>query len=264
MTITTAFNGMTSANDPSAPNLEHEHHEEAIRTRLQEKRSHSYLGDAVLGGIDGCVTTFAVVSGAVGGGFSSLVILVLGFANLIADGFSMAVSNYQNIKSEREQLDRARQMEAKHIRHVPDGEREEVRQIFAQKGFEGDVLDNIVAVITSDERLWIDTMLTEELGLRIESPHPLHAAMATFGAFLVVGLVPLLPFVLPIASDDAFPASIAGAAVAFFAVGWGKGLVLGHRAIRSGLETLLTGGAAAFLAYGIGAWLRIVFGTGVG
>src|SRR3712207_3725854 len=72
--------------------LEAEHRPEAVRRRLSERRGPGYLGDAVLGGIDGCVTTFAVVAGAVGADFSGLVVVVLGFANLLADGFSMAVS----------------------------------------------------------------------------------------------------------------------------------------------------------------------------
>src|SRR3712207_1854807 len=72
--------------------LEAEHRPEAVRQRLSVRRGPGYLGDAVLGGIDGCVTTFAVVAGAVGADFSGLVVVVLGFANLLADGFSMAVS----------------------------------------------------------------------------------------------------------------------------------------------------------------------------
>src|SRR3712207_5732700 len=74
--------------------LEAKHRPKVVQRRLAERRRPSYLGDAILGGIDGCVTTFAVVSGAVGAGFSSVVIIVLGVANLLADGFSMAVSNY--------------------------------------------------------------------------------------------------------------------------------------------------------------------------
>ena len=73
--------------------LQAEHHPHAIRTRVGSQQNHSYLGDAVLGGVDGCVTTFAVVAGAAGAGFPSLVIVVLGVANLLADGLSMAVSN---------------------------------------------------------------------------------------------------------------------------------------------------------------------------
>ena len=97
-------------------------------------------------------------------------VIVLGFANLLADGLSMAVSNYQGTKSQREQVEQARRKEEHHIEQIPEGEREEVRQIFARKGFEGGVLEKIVEVITQDRQLWIRTMLTEELVQHGESP----------------------------------------------------------------------------------------------
>lgn len=81
--------------------LKEQHQPEAIKRRLEEGNTQSYLADSVLGGIDGCVTTFAVVAGAVGGELSGVVIIVLGFSNLLADGFSMAASNYLGTKSER-------------------------------------------------------------------------------------------------------------------------------------------------------------------
>ena len=249
--------------DRRRTSLEADHSPEAVRRRLSERRGQGYVGDAVLGGIDGCVTTFAVVAGAVGGGFPGIVVVVLGFANLLADGFSMAVSNYQGTKSQIEAVEQARLSEERQVSEIPEGEREEVRQIFAQKGFSGETLEKVVAVITNDPRLWVDTMLTEELGLDITGPDPTRAALATFAAFLVVGLVPLLPFVVPgLAPDTRFLASAVGAAIAFFGVGAAKGIVLGRSALRAGLETLLTGGAAACLAYLVGAWLRATFGAG--
>jgi vacuolar iron transporter family protein len=246
---------------PNDGRLDAEHQPRAIRKRLAARRSHSYLGDAVLGGIDGCVTTFAVVAGSVGAGFPGLVVIVLGFANLLADGFSMAVSNYLGTKSEREQLEKARREEEAHILQIPEGEREEIRQIFARKGFEGDTLERIVEVITQDRQLWVNTMLTEELGLPLEGASPLRAGMATFGAFLLVGLIPLLPFLIPqLTLDQRFIASSVATAVAFFGIGMAKGAVVGRSSFRSGLETLLTGGGAAVLAYVIAAWLSRVYG----
>lgn len=240
-----------------------EHRPDAVRARLDAQRRHSYVGDAVLGGIDGCVTTFAVVAGAVGAGFSSVVIVVLGFANLLADGFSMAVSNYQSAKSQREQLEEARRTEARQIERIPEGEREEVRQIFARKGFAGKTLEKIVSVITADRELWIETMLTEELGLQLEGPRPIRAALTTFAAFLLVGLLPLLPFLMSgLSPATTFAASAAATALAFFGVGLAKGAVLGRSALRSGVETLLMGGGAALLAYVVGYWLQQAFGAG--
>lgn len=237
--------------------LRAEHRPQAIQARLQEANRPSYLGDAVLGGIDGCVTTFAVVAGTVGGGLPGAVAVILGFANLLADGFSMAVGNYHNAKSQRQLVDKARRSEEKHIDLVPEGEREEIRQIYMAKGFSGELLEEAVATITSDRKLWVDTMLVEELGLRLETPHPVRAALVTFGAFLLVGLVPLLAFLAPGLSDtQTFAASAGMTAAAFFLVGSLKGRVLEQSMWRGGLETLLTGGAAALLAYGVGAWLR--------
>ena len=242
---------------PSFRNLKEEHDPEAIRRRINEPPSQSHLGDAVLGGIDGCVTTFAVVAGAVGGGLQDVVILVLGFANLFADGFSMAASNYLSVKSRREEVEKAGREERAHIAQVPHGERDEIRHIFAKKGFEGDLLNQVVDVITRDEEVWVHTMLTEEHGLQVIGRHPLRAGLATFAAFLVVGLMPLVPFLIPVAARTKFIASIA-----ITAVGILKGLVLRRPAIRAGLETLLIGGLAAALAYFTGHMLRQVYGSG--
>jgi vacuolar iron transporter family protein len=242
--------------------LRAEHHPEEIRRRLDGKSGHGYLGDAVFGAIDGCVTTFAVVAGAMGANLSHNVIIILGFANLVADGFSMAVSNYIGTKSERERVEQAREAEQRHIAHFPEGEREEVRQIFARKGFTGDVLEKIVEVISTNPKLWVDTMLSEELGLQVVGRQPLRAGLATFAAFVAVGLVPLLSFVIPgLESSHPFAISIALTAMAFAGVGIAKAFVLERSLLRSGVETLLMGGGAAALAYTIGVWLRQMFGT---
>jgi VIT1/CCC1 family predicted Fe2+/Mn2+ transporter len=248
--------------DPAATPLHIDHHPEAISARLQAERRHSYLGDAVLGGIDGCVTTFAVVAGALGAGFPRLVVVILGFANLIADGFSMAAGNFLGTKSQREQVEKTRAAEERQVDEVPEGEREEVRQIFARKGFSGDDLARVVDVITRDRRLWIDTMLTEEHGLQVEGPSPVRAGAATFLAFLLVGVVPLAPFLMPgLAPERMFAVSVGATALAFLAVGIGKGIVLGRPLLRAGLETLLIGGGAAVLAYLVGSWLRAAYGA---
>jgi VIT1/CCC1 family predicted Fe2+/Mn2+ transporter len=246
----------------SGRSLVESHHPDAIRRRLAEDVRHSYLSDAVLGGIDGCVTTFAVVSGGTGGGFSSMVIVVMGLANLFADGLSMAVGNYQSRRTQQQSVEQARRIEAHHIEHVPEGEREEVRQIFAAKGFAGETLERVVDVITRDPKVWIDTMLKEEIGVHPETPAPLRAALATLAAFVLVGSVPLLPFLLTDRSvESAFVASALATGVTFFAIGMGKGWAIGRSLVRSGLETLASGGAAALVSYLVAAWLRRTFGA---
>lgn len=234
----------------------------AIKARLGEPRRSSYLGDAVLGGIDGCVTTFAVVAGALGAGFSGVVVIILGVANLLADGLSMAVSNYLGTRSQREEVEKARREEEEHIREFPEGEQEEIRQIFAAKGFRGETLERIVETVTQNRKLWIDTMLTEELGLQLEGRRPLQAAMATFTAFVLVGSIPLAPFFFQggIATHNAVLISAIITAFSFAAIGVAKGFVLKRSLFVSGFQTLLIGGAAAGAAYLVGIWLRRVYG----
>lgn len=240
--------------------LHHEHTPPAVAARLSAATRHSYLGDFVLGAVDGAVTTFAIVSGVVGAAQSNGIALVLGFANLLADGFSMAVGNYLSTKSERQVIEEVRQQEHEHIEHVPEGEREEIRQIFASKGFEGELLEQIVDTITDDRVRWVDTMITEEHGLPLETPSPLRAGLVTFAAFIVAGFVPLIPFCWSVFRDGddgrIFAISAAATAATFAAIGWFKGRIVNRSKLASALETLLIGSAAASMAYFVGVGLR--------
>jgi len=247
--------------DNESENLLAAHKKSAIEERLEKTSRHSYLGDAVMGGIDGCVTTFAVVAGVTGGGFLPLVAIILGFANLLADGFSMAVSNYQNAKSRQDLINKVRKDEERHIELIPEGEVEEIRQIFKNKGFSGDVLESIVDTITSDRKLWLDTMLREEFGLQIDAPNAYKAAFTTFIAFIMIGAIPLIPFLISIIKPDyLFVTSSIITACAFFGIGIFKGIVVKQNYLKTGLQTLFVGSAAASLAYFAGLWLKQVFG----
>ena len=242
---------MTAADDGR---LADQHTPEAIEARLKASTDHSYLGDGVLGAVDGTVTTFAIVAGATGAELGAGIALVLGLANVVADGFSMAVGNYMKAKSDRQVIERARRMEERHIDQIPEGEREEVRQIFLRKGFDGETLEEIVQVITHDRKRWVDTMLTEELGLRLETPSPAWAGLTTFVAFFVAGLIPLLPLI--VIGHGAFVVSAAATVVTFFGIGVVKGRLLGESPLAHGVEALIIGVGAATLAYVVGVLAR--------
>jgi VIT1/CCC1 family predicted Fe2+/Mn2+ transporter len=150
-------------------------------------------------------------------------------------------------------------MERRHIEEVPDGEREEIRQIFAAKGFAGAELDAVVRVITDDVERWVETMVREEHGISGLPPAPRRAAGITFVSFVAIGLVPLLPFLLVetgVPLPEPYLWSAIGTAAAFFGVGAAKGRFVDQPPIVSGLETLLLGGAAAALSYAVGMLLR--------
>lgn len=227
--------------------MEHEHTPEAIHDRLTSGPRQNYLRDWIYGGIDGSVTTLAVVSGVVGARLSPWVILVMGFANLIGDGFSMAASNFLGTRSEHEDLRRIAAIENRHIDVAPDGEREEVRQIFANKGFSGKDLVNVVDMITADRTRWVKTMLTEEYGLPHSLRSPWFAALATFSAFSLCGLVPLLPYLFGLSHPPVISIGLTG--IVFVAIGSVKSHWSTETWLRSGLSTLLVGSIAAGLAY---------------
>lgn len=238
---------------------DHSHSPEAIRERLAAGPRQVYVKDFVYGAIDGAVTTFAVVSGVAGAGMSSSIIIILGLANIVADGFSMAVSNYLGTKADNQHLENQRKEELAEIDSHPEGEREEIRQIYAGKGFSGEQLEQVVEVITADRAQWVDTMLQEEHGLSLEPRRAGMAGLATFAAFAIIGILPLMPFLinwwLPGAIASPFLVSTVATMLAFFLVGALKGQFVNVSGYRSGLETFLVGGTAALLAYGVGALL---------
>jgi len=222
--------------------------------------SHQYIGDMVYGGLDGIVTTFAVVSGVAGANLGSGIILILGLANLLADGLSMAAGAFLSLKSEREYYDRERQRETWEIEHFPDGERGELVEIYRAKGYSQEDAEALTRIQSKDHDLWIDAMMVHELGLLPDDRQPLRSALATFLAFLVAGSVPLLIYlfglVVPVDPAVAFPVSVVLSGLALFALGAAKVFVTERSWLRSGLEMLVVGGLTAGVAYLVGFLLQ--------
>lgn len=234
--------------------LEHSHKPSDIAARLRDGPRVSYLRDWVYGGIDGTVTTFAIVAGAVGADLSNRYLLILGIANLLADGFSMAAANYSGTKAEIEEYEFVRHMEERHIKHDPAGEREEIRQIFATKGFKGKTLDAAVEVITAEKDRWIDTMMTEEHGLPTINRSPVKAGVMTFLAFVACGFLPVAPFAFGLAASVSV--SVVMAAITFFLIGSLRSKWSPVHWLKAGAETLAIGLASAGVAYLVGDFLK--------
>ncbi len=230
---------------------EHSHSPEAIAARLRDGSMQSYLRDFVYGAIDGAVTTFAIVAGVEGAGLSHGIIVALGAANILADGFSMAAGNYSGSKADLDDRKRIAAIEARHIEYHRDGEIEELRQILQMRGLKGDILEQATQEIAADKDKWIDLMLTDEYGLPRDPPHPFKAASATFVAFLAAGVVPLTPFIFDL--DNAFAWAICATLLTFFLIGSIKSRWSLAKWWWSGAETLSIGAIAALIAFFVGS-----------
>ena len=221
----------------------------------------NYLGEFVYGGMDGAVTTFAVVAGAVGAGLDQAVIIILGFANLLADGFAMSVGSYLSAKSVIDNYNKYKKKEYWEIENMPESERQEIRDIYASKGFKGELLEKVVDQITADKDRWVDVMMKEELLMSEEQKSPLKIGMVTYLSFFTIGLIPLTIYVLSYLLNipgNMFVWTILLTTVGFAIIGYLKSHVTQTGKVKGIMETIGLGLIAATLAYLVGDWLESI------
>ena len=225
------------------------------------KKYEKYLGEFVYGGIDGCVTTFAVVAGSVGAGLDSAIIIILGFANLLADGFAMSVGAYLSNKTKKDNYNKHKQIEYWEVDNLPELEKDEIRVIYKEQGFEGELLEEVVNVITSDKDRWVNVMMKEELVMFDEDKSPVIIGGVTYLSFIIIGIIPLLVYVVDYIyslESNLFLLSSILTAIGFIIIGWLKAFVNQTAFWKGILETLLLGGIAAVVAYFIGDFLESI------
>ncbi|HYZ88124.1 MAG TPA: VIT1/CCC1 transporter family protein [Myxococcales bacterium] len=214
--------------------------------------------DLVFGANDGLVAAFAVVSGVHGADVSTHITLLAGIAELLGGTIAMGLGAFLAAKSEREYVLSEREREEYEVEHFPQEERREVRSIFETKGYRGKALDTIVEHVTADPKFWVDTMMTEELGLSVApTTAPLRSGLVVALAYAVGAAFPVLPYAWPIHVDRAFVLSIVLTLTALFGVGAAKTKMTGRPWLRSGFESVLVGALAAAATFFAG---RLVSG----
>ena len=224
-----------------------------------------YLPEFVYGGIDGIVTTFAVVAGATWANLDLSIVLILWFANLFADGFSMAVGAYLAEDTEHDSYQKSLAIEYREIEHMYDKEVEEIRDIYSKKWFDWELLEQVVAVIISDKDRWVDVMMKEELELSRPDKSPLWVWASTLISFVIIWFIPLLAYVLAyttsLEQSSLFINAIILSAWAFIFIGWVKWYITKSSKIKTIIETLLLWALAAGVAYYVWFFLeRIIVG----
>jgi len=215
----------------------------------------SYIRDFVFGFGDGVNTSLGIVAGVGGAEVASGIVILAALVGMFTGAKAMAVQNYLAVKSQRQILESEIKRELYEIEHLPERERKEIEDIYRAKGFEGEELQNVVNKITSDKDVWLKTMLTEELGLNLEiAGSPLKSAFAMFGAFLLGGILPIIPYFF-ISGIGALLIAIGASITSSFIIGAIKSRIAKKNWMKGGIEMAGLGTGIALVGYGIGTEL---------
>lgn len=224
-----------------------------------------YFTEVIYGGIDGIVTTFAVVSGFTGAALATdttiqltfVVVLLFGLANLFADAASMGLGNYLSVSSEKDLYMAARAKEEAAIKESTAHEVEETVRIMVDRGFSEADARQMVAIYQKNHEYWVDFMMNHKLEMSDpRGTNPIYTGLATFVSFMIFGAVPLLPFIfIPDGTNEqAFFYSSVGTFLALVLLGLLKWKIVGGRLRAALTEVILVGGVAAVIAYGVGVF----------
>jgi VIT1/CCC1 family predicted Fe2+/Mn2+ transporter len=194
-----------------------------------------WIRDVTLGANDGLVSILTLLAGVAGAGAGAETVRLAGLAGVVAGAISMAVGAYVSAKAYRSYYRKELRQEVREMREKPDVEREEIRTIYRERGFEGELLNRVVDRITADPRVWLKVMMSEELGLSAHFGRPLGAAAVVFVAFVIGGVIPVAPFLFA-EGLAALAASFGVSAVALLVAGGLRTRFTGERPLVAGLE----------------------------
>lgn len=222
----------------------------------EHNKNGQYIKSLVYGAMDGIITTFAVVAGVVGAKLSVGIILILGIANLLADGLSMAIGDYLSTKAEVDYNNSERKREEWEVNHNPEGEKNELEELYISKGISKEDSKTLTNIISKYKKAWVDIMMVEELGIIENDDSPLKNALVTFFSFATFGFVPILGYMIGTRiewlSGSVFLLDCILTGITLMVLGAIKGSITTKNKFISAIETLIVGGLAAGVAFAVG------------
>jgi vacuolar iron transporter family protein len=225
-------------------------------TRHDPHNRASGLSDVILGGQDGLVNVLGVILGVAAATNDPHIVLVAGLAATFAESVSMGAVAYTSTLADADFYESEREREYRHIHDIPGFEKDEIRNIYKDKGFRGELLDRIVDTITANKEVWVAVMMAEEHQLSpVDRRQALKSALVVGFSAIVGSLIPLAPFVfLPV--QLSMLVSVLITAMVLFIVGAYKARMTVGRPARSGLEMAIIGTLSALVGYAVGALLK--------
>jgi vacuolar iron transporter family protein len=230
------------------------------------------LKPIIFGGLDGILTSFAIVAGAAGGNLSPQVVLILGFSNILADALSMGVGEFLSSKATNEWILSERCREEWELENYPEGEIKEMVDIYVSKGMTQDDAEKCIAIMSKYKDFFVDLMMQQELELQVpEDDHVqesvkegfiMFASFATFGALPLLGYVIIPTFFPHLDQGSLFLSACIVTGVVLFFMGSIKSWFSAQNWFRSGMETLMLGGTCATVAFTVGQIVNNRLGGG--
>mmetsp|Transcript_24832 Transcript_24832/g.51620 ORF Transcript_24832/g.51620 Transcript_24832/m.51620 type:complete len:286 (-) Transcript_24832:97-954(-) len=239
-----------------------QYHEIKSASEDGHQREGGLVKPVIFGGLDGILTSFAIVAGAAGGNLSAEVVLILGFSNIFADALSMGVGEFLSSKANNEWILSERRREEWELENYPEGEIKEMIEIYEEKGMTPEDAKLVIETMAKYKDFFVDVMMSQELELQVpEENHVVESmkeGVVMFCAFAFFGALPLLGYVIfpslfpGLSSDYLFLSACVVTGVVLFLMGCIKSFFTSQQALQSGMETLLLGGACATVAFTIG------------
>ncbi len=241
-----------------------EHFDHHLKAEHGQTKIAEYLKEIMYGGIDGIVTTFAVVAGLAGANsgevvaFSFVSVLLFGLANLFADASSMGLGEFLSARSDQKLYAKIKDMERHLINHKTDYEKAETKFLLIEKGFSEQDASTITNLYSKNPDYWTEFMMNHELGIpNHEDERPGLNAIATFIAFLIFGLIPLIPFLLTRGTSDVFVYSIGATFVALVLLGLLRSRITHEKSWRALIEVVGLGSVSAIIAFLVGTLFKV-------
>jgi len=235
--------------------------EESKKAHLQahqaneKHRLHSnVIKSFTYGGVDGVLTTFAIISTAVGANVSASLVVIFGLSNIISNALSMACGDYMSNKTEIEFQRAEKARETWEVDNNPEGEMQEMEEIYMAKGMGEDDAKKMSEILSRNKKAWVDVMMVEELGIIEEPEDPLKNGLITFFSFFICGVLPLLPFIHGMSNREGglgslFIVSVLLAGIVLYIIGAVKSKIVGVGYMKLGLETVFVGAITGGVAY---------------
>ncbi len=232
-----------------------------FRAEEEKHKMQNSLRDVILGGQDGLVNALGIILGIVAAGGNNSILLATVFAAAAAESISMGAVVYTSALSQKAYYDAERKREEKEVEKVPEKEREEIREIYRNKGFSEDSLEEIVKVITSNKKIWVDTMMAEELHIEpVDTKDILKSSVIVTVATTIGHLIPVIPFLFGLEQHEMLAISIVISGLTLFAVGAYQAITLVGSWWKTGLKLVAIGLGAALIGYIIARLFHVATG----